>query len=141
MNADTRNVIVVAPGPNLLIRFLWFVFVGWWVGGIVNLIAAVCMITIVGIPLGLWLVNRLPAVMTLRPATGQFTLSEDGVLTHTGAHQRPFWLRALYFIFVGWWFSAVWMLGAYLLCVTLIGLPFGFWAYGRIGAVTTLYRV
>jgi hypothetical protein len=29
---------------------------------------------------------------------------------------------------------------AYVLLISVIGLPFAFWMYGRIGAVTTLFR-
>jgi hypothetical protein len=36
--------------------------------------------------------------------------------------------------------SGVWMLLAYLAIITVIGLPLAFWIYGRVGAVTTLYR-
>jgi hypothetical protein len=56
-------------GPGLLVRAVWFVFVGWWLSAIVSAIAWVALVTIIGIPLGIWLINRIPTVITLRPRT------------------------------------------------------------------------
>ena len=47
-------------GPGLLVRALWFVFIGWWLTGIVSAIAWFAMVTIIGLPLGIWLINRIP---------------------------------------------------------------------------------
>ena len=46
----------------------------------------------------------------------------------------------IYFLLVGWWLSGLWMVVAYVLLLTIVGMPAAFWMYGRIGAVTTLYR-
>ena len=46
----------------------------------------------------------------------------------------------MYFLLVGWWFSAIWLAAAYALTVSIVGLPIAFWMYGRVGAVTTLFR-
>lgn len=131
-------VVVSSGGPNILIRLVWFVLVGWWLGGLVSLLAWFCFVTVLGIPLGLYVVNRLPSVITLRPQEQTWRM-ENGVLRRGGV-QRPFWLRALYFIAVGWWFSGAWIAIAYLSLLTIILIPLSFWMYGRIGAVTTLYK-
>ncbi len=34
-------------------------------------------------------------------------------------------VRALYFVLIGWWLSAIWAVAAWILCLTIIGLPFG----------------
>lgn len=60
-------IVVTSRGPDLLIRFLWFVFVGWWLGAVVSGLARFLVLTVLGLPLGLWLINRLPAVITPRP--------------------------------------------------------------------------
>ena len=57
-----------------------------------------------------------------------------------GKPQRPLIVRALYFLLIGWWFSGVWMGIAYAALLTVFLIPVAFWMYGRIGAVTTLYR-
>ena len=54
--------------------------------------------------------------------------------------QMPWWQRAIYFILVGWWFSGVWMLLAWLSTITIILIPLGFWMYGAVGKITTLKR-
>ena len=45
--------------------YLWFFFIGWWAGFLVISLAEVCMATIIGFPLGWWLVNRLDKVVVL----------------------------------------------------------------------------
>ena len=138
VSPGNHRVIVEAPPPNLLIRVLWFVLVGWWLGGIVSGIAWFLNATVIGLPLGLWLINRLPTLITLRPQEQTWTL-DAGVVRRSKA-QRPFLLRAVWFLLVGWWLSGLWMAVAYLALLSVVGLPLAFWMYGRVGAVTTLYR-
>ena len=64
---------------------------------------------------------------------------DEGVMV-SGVRQRPFLLRAIYFLLIGWWFSGLWMAVAYVLLLSIVGMPAAFWMYGRIGAVTTLFR-
>jgi uncharacterized membrane protein YccF (DUF307 family) len=54
--------------------------------------------------------------------------------------QNPFVLRAVYFLLIGWWFSALWLTVAWALSASVIGLPFAFWMFNRIPAVITLAR-
>ncbi|TDA67949.1 MAG: YccF domain-containing protein [Chloroflexi bacterium] len=128
-----------------MIRILYFIFVGLWLGGIVTVAAWVLIITIIGLPLGLWLLNRLPQLMTLKPVQTQTRVTVvDGkvVYRETSLPPHPFLLRALYFILVGWWFSAVWLILAWLLTgLSLgLGLPLAFWMFDRVPAITTLAR-
>ncbi len=124
---------------NLLIRVLWFILIGWWLGLFVSAIAWLLIITIIGLPLGLYIVNRLPTIITLRPQEQGWHIDEHGVM-RPGPRQFPFWARAVWFILVGWWLNGIWMALSYLALVTIIGLPLAFWMYGQIGAVTTLHR-
>ncbi len=130
----------VAPsrGPSLVMRVIYFILIGWWFGGIVSTIAWILVVTVLFLPIGLWLINRLPTIITLRPQGQSWHL--EGEVLRQGSEQRSFLLRALYFIFIGWWFSGVWMAVAYLALVTIVGIPLSFWMYGRVGAVTTLFR-
>jgi uncharacterized membrane protein YccF (DUF307 family) len=139
MSAVSRPAVIQRPGPGLLIRFLWFVFIGWWLGGLVSALAWFLVVTVIGLPLGLWIINRLPTVITLRAQEQTWHLDERGVLRQ-GRAQRPFLLRAVWFLLVGWWLSGVWLATAYVALVVIIGLPIAFWMYGRVGAITTLYR-
>ena len=132
-----RPLVTVEP-PNLILRVIWFVVVGWWLTGILSAAAWALNATVIGLPLGLWIINRLPFVATLRPP-GTLYWVDEGVL-RPATEQHPFLLRVIYFILIGWWFSGLWMAFAYVLLLTIIGMPGAFWMYGRIGAVTTLYR-
>jgi hypothetical protein len=51
-----------------------------------------------------------------------------------------FLIRAVWFIFIGWWLGAIYMGIAWSLCVILITLPVGLWLFNRVGAVKTLLR-
>jgi uncharacterized membrane protein YccF (DUF307 family) len=134
----TRGQIVEVEPPNLVLRVIWFLLVGWWLAGILSVVAWALNATIVGLPLGLWIINRLPLAATLRPASTRYRV-DDGTL-RSAVTQHPFLLRVIYFVLIGWWLSGMWMIVAYALLLTVVGMPAAFWMYGRIGAVTTLYR-
>jgi uncharacterized membrane protein YccF (DUF307 family) len=133
-------------GPGCLVRGLYFLCVGLWLGAIWMVVAWVLNVTIIGLPLGLAMLNRVPQIMTLRPARVQTTVrTVNGAATvyQTPLKQHAFLLRALYFICIGFWFSLVWMIIAWLISgLTLgLGLPVAFWMFDRIPQVTTLARL
>jgi uncharacterized membrane protein YccF (DUF307 family) len=130
--------VVQASGPGLIVRVLWFIFVGWWVGAGVAAIAWVLVLTIIGLPFGLWIINRLPSIITLRPQESTYVVTPYGLVTNV--RQRSFVVRAIWFLAIGWWLSGAWMALAYACVVTIVLIPVAFWMYGRVGAVTTLYR-
>jgi uncharacterized membrane protein YccF (DUF307 family) len=136
--SDPQGEMVAVSPPNLLFRVIWFILVGWWLTGILSAAAWALNATVIGLPLGLWIINRLPLVATLRPIESTYRI-EHGVAV-PATRQYPFLIRALYFLLVGWWFSGLWMAAAYILLLTIVGMPAAFWMYGRIGAVTTLFR-
>jgi uncharacterized membrane protein YccF (DUF307 family) len=47
-------------GPNIVIRAIWFLFIGWWLSGLVSAISWLAMLTIIGLPIGIYLINRIP---------------------------------------------------------------------------------
>jgi len=143
----TQNVHYVTSqsGPGLLIRVLWFLFIGWWLGLIWVLIAWFFNLTIIGFPLGLFMINNIPQVMTLQPARVQTVVDArtgTQVVRQLPLEQPPFLLRALYFLVIGFWFSLVWMLLAWLLTAVTFGLaiPLTFWMFDQVPAITTLAR-
>jgi hypothetical protein len=52
-------------GPGLLVRALWFLFVGWWASAFVMVVGYAFIGLILTIPLGLWMYNRVPFVAPL----------------------------------------------------------------------------
>jgi uncharacterized membrane protein YccF (DUF307 family) len=131
-------------GPNLLVRFLWWLLIGWWLSGIVVTIAWLALITIIGIPLGIYLINRLPTVLTLRPRTRDWRLGADEtgatVIDEHGRAQVAWPIRGIWFVLVGWWASGLWMGLAWLIQLTVIGLPISLLMFNRTPFVASLYR-
>lgn len=131
------------PGAPFLIRVLWFFLIGWhatlyWVAA-----AWLLNLTVIGLPLGVWMLNRVPLVLTLRMQSSyHVTELRDGRLVnwYQDAPQHGWLLRLGYFILIGWWFSLIWALLGWLLCVSIIGLPLGILMLNRLPAVTTLMR-
>lgn len=141
----SQDVIVVhQQGPNLLVRAVWWLLIGWWASGIALSVAWFALLTIIGIPLGIWLINRLPSILTLRPRTKTWTLGEDSqgrkVITETGRPQIAWYWRGLWFLLVGFWASAVWMIIAWAIQLTIIGLPLSLIMFNRTPFVASLYR-
>ena len=131
-------------GPGLLVRALWWLFIGWWLSGIVVGIAWAALVTIIGIPLGVWLINRLPTVLTLRPRSRTWQLGQDEagqtVMTEVGREQVAWPIRGLWFILVGWWASAFWMGAAWFVQLTIIGIPVALLMFNRTPFIASLYR-
>jgi uncharacterized membrane protein YccF (DUF307 family) len=53
------------PQRSSLARALYFVLVGWWLSFLWSNVAWALSLTIVGLPLAIWMFNRLPGVTTL----------------------------------------------------------------------------
>lgn len=120
-------------GRSLLVRALWFVFVGWWATTALVNIAWALNVTIILIPLGLKLINLVPTALTL---------AEPRHVTNPAveARQPSLLLRAVYFVFIGWWLSLIWANVAMVFVVSIIGFPVGIWMLNRLPYVTSLYR-
>jgi uncharacterized membrane protein YccF (DUF307 family) len=130
-----QHIYVATPvanaEPPLIARALWFVFVGLWVGQLWMLLAWFLNLTVIGLPLGLWMLNRMPQVMTLRaappPPAPVSSASSAGLI-----------VRIVYFLLIGWWVSLLWMQLAWLAALLVIGLPLSFQMFERVGTVMTL---
>lgn len=132
--------LVRERGPGLLLRLVYFVFVGLWLSGLWAAVAWIACVTIIGLPLGTWMLNRLPEVATLKPVRGDLAVLPDGRVTSLPSDELPLLVRAAWFVLVGWWASALWLKLAWLACATWIGLPVGFWMLGRVPYLVTLSR-
>jgi len=61
-----RTMNVPHQEINLLVRILYFLVIGWWLGALALKVGWILCITIIGMPLGLVILNRLPLLMTLK---------------------------------------------------------------------------
>ncbi len=62
----TRVEATGLPQYPFLLRTVYFILVGWWLSGIWMSIGWLASVTIVGLPVAIWMFNRVPAVTTLR---------------------------------------------------------------------------
>src|SRR5262245_51088182 len=137
---QSQQVIVRQSGPSLLVRALYFILFGLWFSGIWAVVAWVLCVTIIGLPFGLWMLNRLPPVVTLKPNSNDLVVTTTGQVIERDVPQAPFLLRALYFLLIGWWLSAIWIAVAWALCASIVGMVIGFWMFNRTAAIVSLAR-
>jgi uncharacterized membrane protein YccF (DUF307 family) len=122
-----------------LLRVVWFFVLGWELAALWIVVAWLFNITIIGLPVGLWMINRVPQVLTLKSPGGDYYVNgKTGERQFKRAEQVNFFLRAFYFVFVGWWASLLWAAMGWLLCLTIIGLPLGVLMLNWLPFVTTL---
>jgi uncharacterized membrane protein YccF (DUF307 family) len=140
--ATVRYEVVQRDEPEFAVRFLWFLFVGIWLGAVTTVTAWLSIITIIGAPLGFWILRRTPTIMTLRSPKKVLQLGsgEHGlvVVREMRPAQLSLGVRALYFATVGWWFSLVWLLMAWTLSVFILPLPLTMWMFEQVPLLTTL---
>jgi uncharacterized membrane protein YccF (DUF307 family) len=141
-----QNIIVSQrrTGPGFFVRAIWYLFVGWWLTGLAIGFAWFCALSVVMLPIAYLIVSKIPTILTLRPRSTETDVSvdADGTLRIStgGARQLPFWQRALWFLFVGWWACAIAMFVAYVASLTVVLLPVGLMIFNRVPAVMTLQR-
>jgi uncharacterized membrane protein YccF (DUF307 family) len=147
MTIETQSristVITKESGPGCLIQALWFIFIGWWLGGLAMILAWFLNLTIIGLPFGMTILNNIPRILSLQPPRREIMVTQSGGktrITESGLPQRNFFLRAIYFIIIGWWWSAIWLFIAYLFCVTIILIPLSLEMIRLTPFMTTLKR-
>jgi uncharacterized membrane protein YccF (DUF307 family) len=80
-----------------------------------------------------------PALPVAAPQTPTVNAYEQTPQMVVAPRQGPgFLARAVWFIFVGWWLTAIMIVVAYALALSILGLPFAFYLFNRIPAFLTL---
>jgi uncharacterized membrane protein YccF (DUF307 family) len=138
MMNQTNTTYTNSAAPGCLVQILYFLVVGWWLGGAWVIVAWVLMLTIVGLPLGAAMLNSVPQVMALR---GRRVIQINAQGGARNAPELSALIRAPYFLLVGWWLSGIWLSLAYACAMSVIGLPIGFWMFDLAPAIATLKRV
>jgi uncharacterized membrane protein YccF (DUF307 family) len=131
--------------PNIILRLIWFVLVGWWLGFWAIVAAYLCLVLIIPSPIGIAILNRLPRIFTLRaPARTIIVRDADGTffVEQGKVDQRSWLIRLPWLLLIGWWAGLFWLSAAYLTTVLTagFGLPISFWMFGRAAKVITLQR-
>lgn len=136
-------IVQKSSEPGCLVQALWFLFIGWWLGGIVLTIAWVLNITIIGLPFGMALLNNVPKVLALQSAEKTIKMVSSNnkvIITESGVPQINFFVRAAFFLLIGWWWSGIWLGLGYLLCATIILMPIGLAVFRLTPTMTTLRK-
>jgi hypothetical protein len=78
------------------------------------------------------------------PRTRHWALGQDDqgrtVVSDRGRPQTAWPIRGLWFIVIGWWASALWMGLAWLIQLTVIGIPIALLMFNRTPFIASLYR-
>ena len=120
--------------PSFAVRAVWFLLVGWWATGIWLGIAWFLNVTIIGLPLGIKMINATPKVLSLKER--EFVDAEG----KPGKQRYGLVVRGIWFLFVGWWASAIWTGVAYVFTVSIVGIPIAVMMYNKLPFVVSLYE-
>ena len=101
-------------------NILWFIFPGVWLALGYALAGLVMCITIIGIPFGVQAFKL--AAFTLWPFGKTVVRSSDGGCLEVGAN-------VVWFVLFGWEMFLAHLAAGLLLCITIIGIPFGIQAF------------
>ncbi len=143
MQGHQQVFVTERSGPGMLVRVIWYIFVGWWLSAIAIGVGWFFAVTIIGLPIAFMVFNRIPALMTLRARTVIYeTEVRDGVSYVCGRNpnQLPILLRAIWFVLIGWWLGFIWMYAAWFISLLIVTLPIGIVMMNRVGGVMTLLR-
>ncbi len=132
----SRNV---SENRSLLLRAVWFLLIGWWATGIWLSLAWLLNVLIITLPLGIKMINLVPLVVSLKSPTRELVSTDEGSSVRA-SQQHGLLVRGVWFVFVGWWASLLWMAVAYLFTISILGIPIAIWMYGKLPFVVSLYR-
>ena len=144
--AAPMPIIIAAPtssGPGFLVRAIWFLFIGFWLGGLAIYLAYGLALTVIGLPLTFAIFDKIGAIMTLRGRSKTLTaqvVNGATIVSFANVPQFAFWQRALYCLAIGWWASLLSVTLGYALCLTILGLPLGLMLLNATGAIMTLQK-
>jgi uncharacterized membrane protein YccF (DUF307 family) len=119
---------------NILIRAVWFIFIGIWATPLLLYVAWFCNATVILVPVGIKLINYAPFVASLKEGSEKVEMGE-------GSASASLPVRAVYFVLVGWWLSLIWITVAAVFTVSIVGFPIAVTMYSSLPYVTSLYKI
>ena len=128
----------VQEGPGMLIRFIWMLVIGWWLSGLFYFVGAILTLLIVTAPLGMLVIQKIGWAFSLYQESSLMYVSDGQTTMVMEKQQTSFIVRFLYFFFIGWWIGGFALGLAWILGITIIGLPLSFMIMNRLGKIMTL---
>ncbi len=119
----------------MLLQLIYFIVFGWWFGALVAVVGYLLCVSVIGLPIGVMLLNRLPAFIFLLERSQELESDSLG-LQHS--HELPLLIRIIWFFVLGWELGIFALLVGYVFCLTLIGIPVGIFVLNRVPLLLTL---
>jgi uncharacterized membrane protein YccF (DUF307 family) len=122
------------PVVNLVLNVLWLVLAGFWLAVGYAVAGLICFVLIITIPFGIQAFKLAGFVLWPFGRHVEFT---DRTVTPLRIIGNVLWI-----IFGGWYLAVHCLVGGAILCITIIGIPFGIqsfklagfalWPFGRV---------
>lgn len=114
---------------NVLLNLLWFLLGGWLIAAEYLFASLLLMLTIIGIPFGIQTLKL--GMVALWPFGQEIknTASDGGCLSIL--------MNVIWILCGGIWIAATHLLTGALLCITVIGIPFGLQHFKTAGLALT----
>lgn len=114
---------------NLLLNLLWFLLGGWLIALEYLLASLALMLTIIGIPFGIQTLKLSLVAMWPFGKEISSTASDGGCLSIV--------MNVIWILCGGLWIAVTHLLMGALLCITVIGIPFGLQHFKLAGLALT----
>jgi uncharacterized membrane protein YccF (DUF307 family) len=128
-----------ALAPPIPARAVWFLLVGTWLSCLWVLATWAILCLFVFGQTATRMLTLIPSVLTLRPADNpprSIIPVEPNYMSGISIASR-----VVYTVLVGWWASLIWMLAAYAISLTIIGIPIGYRMYSLAPTIALLQGV
>ena len=110
---------------RLILNVLWFVLAGVWMAIAYAIAALICFVLIITIPFGI--ASLRIAMFALWPFGKTIVKRTDaGIASGIG--------NIIWFILCGWWLAIGHLITAFLLAITIVGIPFA-WAHLKLAGL------
>lgn len=120
---------------------LYVIFLGWWLSLLATFYAWLLIASGVGSARGMMVLASIHHLAIRREPAAEFRRATEDVeiaIENGGGKQRPVLLRIVYAVLIGWWASAIALLAAWMLLMSIAGIPLASKIYRNAPRLTTL---